>query len=73
MAWAAYTMAMAAAGTTKEPYDMYAWSADPHALEILNNRAWSRDMRLNPEELEAKNEALRVCILGDRYWLRGHP
>lgn len=72
MAWAAYMMAMTESAA-KTPYDMYAWSADPHALEILNNRAWSRDMRLNPEELAAKDEATRVCILGDRYWLRGHP
>lgn len=52
---------------------LYDWSGDPQIIETAHTRAWKRDMQLNPEERAAKEEAIRVCILGERYWLRGHP
>lgn len=51
----------------------YTWSPDPKRLDQLHTKAWSRDMLLNDEEREAKYQAEQICILGDNWWLKGHP
>jgi len=42
-------------------------------VDFLERGALRRENRLNPEELFAKEEAERECILGPKFWLRAHP
>lgn len=48
-------------------------SPDPSRLEKLTSAAWGRDCVLTKAELHAKEEAMRECVLGKNWWLRGHP
>lgn len=55
-----------------DPFGDYS-NTSAHNVKYLMQRAIDRDNRLTQDEREAAEEAERVCILGERYWLRAHP
>lgn len=67
-----YYAALMKSATLRSQVSLYD-SGDPTKLSELLAMAERRDNRLTDAERKAKEEAIRVCILGDHYWLRAHP
>lgn len=47
--------------------------SDSRNISWLMGRALDRESRLNPEETQAKEDAIKEHHFGKKWWLRAHP